>query len=137
MQTSAIKCSLSLNSNKSENSSFSCIFLAASAISLSSVFIALCHNNISSIGQLRSESAVELLNLTRFLFPVCDDSQAQDVLLAWPNEAHAVESMLHSKAESQLVGGLSTFGPSIQVKMTFIKQLIKHKIQTGKTTFVI
>ncbi|MFS7993229.1 hypothetical protein Hanom_Chr12g01091601 [Helianthus anomalus] len=108
MQTSAINCSLLLNTDKSEKSPDNCILLAASAISTNSFLIALCQCNISSIGQPRGEFE-ELI--TDSLFLGREDEHAQ-----FPS---AIGEQLYPTSSSIFFRFLIALAPSIQVNIIF------------------
>ena len=74
MQTSAMNCNLSLKADRLVKSPESCIFLVCAAISFNSFFIALCQNNISSIGCVVMVSETSMVHEQYFLFPVAVDS---------------------------------------------------------------
>lgn len=85
MQTSAIKCNLSLKDDKLVKFPERCIFLASSDIALNSLLIALCQCNISFIGCIPPVSKTSL-DSKYFLFPTLEDSHAQFILsICWIN----------------------------------------------------
>ena len=126
MQTSAMNCSLLLNANKSEKSPESWIFLAASAISFNSFFIALCQSNISSIGQDTMELVWAAFSSICFLLTVLENSHAQFPCSVCLINALAPESWhLTLRLSLQLFCISDTFTPSIQANTTFTSAKIK------------
>jgi len=120
MQTSAMNWNLSLKADRLVKSPECCIFLASTAISLNSFFIALCQSNISSIGCVPVVSETSIIDSECFLFPVVVDSQAQFTFSTW----WVNDLELHWTWEwfTQVSIVLMLLLPSIQEKTTFNKQ---------------
>lgn len=137
MQTSAMNCNLSLKADRLVKSPESCIFLVCTAISFNSFFIALCQNNISSIGCVVMVSETSVKHVEYFLFPVVVDSHAHFIFPFW----WLTGLLLHRTWEwsTRFSTVLPRLLPSIQVKITFNKQeysqIHYHENQIYKSLF--
>lgn len=126
MQTSVINCSLPLNDDKLENSSDSCIFLAVSAKSLNSCFIALCQSNNSSKGHDIFELVGSSFSPTLFLLTVLEDPQIEYTFSLWLSKL-LIPTSFHWTLVSCVHFLCFIFSPSIHPKMTLTSSKLKLK----------
>lgn len=139
IQTSAINCSLLLNVDRPEKSLDSWIFLAASAISFNSLFIALCQCNISSTGRFIMNSVWKKSDSEKSILPLLEDLQALFSLSIGQNDAPTSECgcLWYSEWSSRLLRFFLIFFLSIQLKMILIIEKSKSVTSYETENYII